>query len=294
MTSTRVVVIGAGKMGAHHARVFSRAKGATLAGVLDVDAHAAEKVARDCGATPLRTLDEAIERADLVVIATPTALHFAQARRALSAGRAVLVEKPLAASAADARALGDAARASGAALFVGHSERFNAVVRALVQYTKGETVTRIETRRMAFAPAEELCVNLAVHDIDLVALLSRAPVSLVSATGGAEAAELALRAGDASALAWVERRSSNRARTIVVRTTSAVFRGDMLAGSLERDGIPVAVDALEPLALQAESTLAAVRGEVVLVATAVEGAEAVEVAERAASSLSDQRVSAAE
>jgi predicted dehydrogenase len=291
---TRVVVVGAGKMGAHHARVFSRARGATLAGVLDVDSRAAEAVAQDHGAPVLRTLDEAIDLADLVIVATPTALHFAHARRALAAGRAVLVEKPLAASAADARALCDVARASGSTLLAGHSERFNAVVRALVEHTAHETVTHVETRRAAFAPAEELCVNLAVHDIDLVALLARAPVSLASATGGAEAAELALRAGDVTGLAWVERRAAIRARSIVVRTTRATFRGDMLAGLLERDGIALAVDALEPLALQAESTLAALAGEPALVATAVEGADAVSVAERAASSLADQRVNAAE
>jgi len=287
---TRVVVVGAGKMGAHHARVFSRARGAVLAGVLDVDARAAEKVARDHGAPVLRTLDEAIERADLVVVATPTALHFAHARPALLAGRAVLVEKPIASSSAEARALCDV----GGKLFVGHSERFNAVVRALVEHTASADVTHIETRRMAFAPAEELCVNLAVHDIDLVALLARAPVSLASATGGAEAAELALRAGDTHALAWVERRATKRGRTIVVRTNAATFHGDMLAGSLARDGVALVVDALEPLALQAESTLAALSGEPALVATAREGTDAVAVAERAASSLADQRFNAAE
>jgi predicted dehydrogenase len=291
---TRVVVVGAGKMGAHHARVFSRAPGATLVGVLDVDARAADGVARDRGVPVLRTLDEAIERAELVVVATPTALHFAHARRALSAGRAVLVEKPIAASAADAIALCDVARASGSPLFVGHSERFNAVVRALARHTAHEAVTHIETRRAAFAPAEELCVNLAVHDIDLVALLARSPVSLVSVTGDAEAASLALRAGDATASSWVERRASTRTRSIVVRTASATFRGDLLAGSVERDGVALAVDGFEPLALQAESTLAAMAGSPALVATAVEGVEAVAVAERAASSLADQRVNAAE
>jgi predicted dehydrogenase len=290
---TRVVVVGAGKMGAHHARVFARA-GCELAGVLDVDGRAAEKVARDYDAPVLRTLDEAIDRADLVVVATPTSLHFAQARRALAAGRAVLVEKPIAASSIEARALCDVARSCGSKLFVGHSERFNAVVRALASHTSRETVTRIETRRMAFAPAEELCVNLAVHDIDLVALLARTPVSLVSAAGGADAAELSLRAGDATAVAHVERRASTRGRTITVCTASATFRGDMLAGSLSRDGIALEVDAIEPLALQAEGTLAALAGEPSLVATGLEGADAVAVAERAASSLADQRVNAAE
>lgn len=281
-------------MGAHHARVFSSARGAVLAGVLDVDTGAAEKVARAHDAEVLGTLDEAIERADLVVVATPTALHFAQARRALAAGRAVLVEKPIAASSAEARALCDVARAHGSKLFVGHSERFNAVVRALFTHTADERVTRVETRRTAFTPAEELCVNLAVHDIDLVALLSRAPVSLVSATGGTEAAELSLRAGETTALAWVERRAATRERTIVVQTTTATFRGDMLGGTLERDGLALDVDAGEPLALQAEATLAVLTGEPGLVATAAEGAEAVAVAERAASSLAEQRFNAAE
>lgn len=281
-------------MGAHHARVFSCARGASLAGVFDVDTRAAETVARDHGAPALRTFDAAIEHADLVVVATPTGLHFTQARRALAAGRAVLVEKPIAANSVEARALCDFAHAYGSKLFVGHSERFNAVVRALVHATSHENVTRVETRRMAFAPAEELCVNLAVHDIDLVALVARAPVSLVAATGGAEAAELALRAGDTTALAWVERRAATRGRTIVVRTATATFRGDMLGGSLERDGVALAVDALEPLALQAESVLTALSGEPAVVATAVEGADAVAIAERAASSLADERFNAAE
>ena len=58
--AVRVVVVGAGKMGAHHARVFAAEK--TLAGVLDVDREAAERVARAFGADTLRTLDEAVER----------------------------------------------------------------------------------------------------------------------------------------------------------------------------------------------------------------------------------------
>lgn len=292
--TTRVAVVGAGKMGAHHARVFSCAAGARLEGVLDVDTRAAEMVARDHGAAVMRTIDEVIERAELVVIATPTAHHFAQTRRVLAAGRAVLVEKPLAANAADARALRELASGTNAKLFVGHSERFNAVVRALVEHTARELVTHVATRRMAFAPCEELCVNLAVHDIDLVALLTRARVSLASAIGDADAAELALSAGHATAHATVQRRAAARARAIVVHTADATYRGDMLAGALDRDGVAIAVDAREPLALQAESTLAALRGERAFVATAIEGAEAVAVAERAASCLADQRVSAAE
>ncbi len=290
----RVAVVGAGKMGAHHARVFACAEGATLAGVLDVDAHAAESVAQRHGALVLRSLDEAIERADLVVVATPTHLHFAQARRVLAAGRAALVEKPLAPRADDARALCEVARETGARLFVGHSERFNAVVRAIVRDSAESEIVHVTTRRTAGAPTEEVCVNLAVHDIDLVALLARASVDLVSASGDCDAAELTLRAGATSARASVARRALERVRTLVVRASRGTYAGDLLAGHLERDGAPMTLDSREPLALQAESAIRAMRGEPSPVATGEAGALAVAVAERAASTLADLRVSAAE
>ncbi len=292
--TVRVAVVGAGKMGAHHARVFAGAEGASLAGVLDVDTRAADAVARRHGAVAFRTLDEAIERADLVVVATPTVLHFTHAKRVLAAGRAALVEKPLASSSHDARALCEVARAHQAPLFVAHSERFNAVIRAIARDTAHDDVGIVTTRRTASAPTEELCVNLAVHDIDLVALLARSPAELVSATGDTEAADLALRAGLANARASVARRAVTRVRTISVHTSRATYSGDLLAHRLERDGHPLPLDAHEPLALQAEATLAALRGAPSLIATAQDGLRAVEIAERAASTLADSRVSAAE
>jgi predicted dehydrogenase len=290
----RVAVVGAGKMGAHHARVFACAEGATLAGVLDVEPRAAEAVARRHGALVLRSLDEAIERADLVVVATPTHLHFAQARRVLAAGRAALVEKPLARSAHDAHALCEVARATGARLLVGHSERFNAVVRAIARDSADSEITHVSTRRTAAAPTEDVCVNLAVHDIDLVALLARAPVDLLSASGDCDTAELALRAGATAAHASVARRALSRVRTLVVRASRGTYVGDLLAGRLERDGAPIALDSGEPLALQAEAAIRAMRGEVSAIATGEAGTLAVAVAERAASTLADPRVSAAE
>jgi predicted dehydrogenase len=148
MTDTvRVVVVGAGKMGAHHARVFAASRGAVLAGVFDVDHERARRVAAAHHALALRSEEEAIDHADLVVLATPTALHFSQCKRALAAGRHVLVEKPLSESAAEARALCDLARDRDVRLLVGHSERFNPVVRAIARASRGETIVRITTRR---------------------------------------------------------------------------------------------------------------------------------------------------
>jgi predicted dehydrogenase len=300
MTAVRVAVVGAGKMGAHHARVFAANKGATLVGVLDVDRHRAEHVARNYGLGALRTLDEAIERADLVVLATPTAHHFSQALRVIEAGRAVLVEKPIAASAPEARALCDAARARGVALLVGHSERFNAVVRALATETEDDDVLAIATSRSAAAPAasgaqpEELCTNLAVHDIDLAAVLARAPVELVGCSGTVDEASLMMRAGVAVVTTHVARGVTRRVRTLGLDTATVRYEGDLLAGTLKatdrsdpNDRVVRTVNpaGLEPLALQAEAALAAFRGEPSNIASGLDGLRAVAVAERAAMQL---------
>jgi len=291
----RVVVLGAGKMGAHHARVFAAARGATLVGVLDVDRGRASAVAHAYDADALRNEDEAIERADLVVVATPTSLHFSQAKRALTAGRHVLVEKPLCQDSADAHVLCALAVAHRVRLFVGHSERFNPVVRAIARASKEEVFVRMTTRRTAHAAEDDLCLNLAVHDIDLVAFLFRVAPRLESATGNGDESLILLRAGDALAQVSVGR-SATRMRSIQVQTNRSVYLGDLVAQRISRDGVPLDIDPREPLALQAQETIDAItvpRSVVSHVASGDDGARAVHIAVCAASNR-EPRVSAAE
>jgi predicted dehydrogenase len=282
--SLRVAVVGAGKMGAHHARVFARV--ATLVGVTDVDGARASSVAAAHGCRVLDSVDQAINGADLVVVATPTEVHFDHASRALAAGRHVLVEKPLCADAPAAWTLCDLARSVGRELFVGHSERFNAVIRAMVGLLEGEMLEEVTTHRLLAARAnvDEPCLNLAVHDIDLVAFLSGQPVELEHAVSDGTTVDLALRAGDARASVTVGC-ADMPLRTLELRTVRSVHHGDLLKPHARAD---------EPLALQAAAVVAAVEGRCSAVARGVDGARAVALARRAAVSLHDARVSAAE
>jgi len=275
-SAPRVVVVGAGKMGAHHARVFG------ARGVFDVDAEAAERVARASGASALRSIDEAIERAELVVVASPTALHFDHARRALEARRHVLVEKPIASTSREARALCEIARANGVRLFVGHSERFNAAVRALREACARETIMSIATHRSAAAESGDVCLNLGVHDIDLVALLARAPAAFESANGDLDDVEIALVAGAARATVRVSR-SAQKVRSIRVQTTRDRFEANLLEPSVP-----------EPLALQAIAVQGAIEGLESAVATGEDGLRAVAVAEAASARITESRIFAAE
>ncbi len=276
MKASSVVVVGAGKMGAHHARVFR------AAGVFDSDAQAAERVATAHGARVMRTFDEAIENAELVVIATPTAHHFEHARRALLAKRHVLVEKPVAATSAEARTLCTIAREQNVKLFAGHSERFNASLRALADACARDAIVSIATHRTAAVEAGDLCLNLAVHDIDLVALLAHAPATFVSASGDLHEAEIVLRAGVVTATVRVSR-SGEKRRTIRVQTARNALDANLLASSGE-----------EPLALQAAAVRDALEGKPSAIATGDDGASAVEVAEAASAQIGETGIFAAE
>ena len=88
-----IAVIGAGRIGSIHARNIAAHAGARLAGVADVDAGAAERLAAACGA-PALSLDAAFA-ADAVLIGSPTATHADYIERAAAAGKAIFCEKPI-------------------------------------------------------------------------------------------------------------------------------------------------------------------------------------------------------
>lgn len=280
-------------MGAHHARVFSRCDGANLAGVYDTQAAASARVAAAADTQPFTSLEDAVEAADLVVVATPIDTHRSIAQRALLAGRAVLVEKPLCASAAEAHALVATAHRAARRLFVAHSERFNPVIVALGTQLEGERVREVELSRLAPPRGRVLdhgvCINLAVHDVDLAALLLGAPLGLVQAEGHDAAATLHLTCSDGRpATVHASQVATERVRRVRVVTEGHVFEGDLLRGSLLRDGQPLSVSGQEALLAQAHAVLSALEGHAARCASGADGAAAVGLVDEAARQLRER------
>lgn len=172
----RCGAVGVGRMGRHHARVYSEMPGIELVGVVDADADRAESVAeaRNCRAfTSERDLLDA--GVDAVSIAVPTTAHMKSARPFLEAGVACLVEKPLAPDTETAWALKELADQNGVCLMVGHIERFNPVIRAMEKLrAEGHEVTPrfIEVHRvspMTFRSIDVgVVMDMMIHDIDVV------------------------------------------------------------------------------------------------------------------------------
>lgn len=103
-------------------------------GVHDLDAARGREVADSVGTRFYPDLDALLQDTEAVTIAVPTPVHAAVGLRALERGQAVLMEKPLAVTIAEADALIAAAARRGVPLVVGHTERFNRAVRAAAPY----------------------------------------------------------------------------------------------------------------------------------------------------------------
>lgn len=185
MTQSPVAVIGCGRMGRLHARVYSQLPRARLVGVYDPRAEAAEATAREFNTRAFASIESLIGQVCAVTIATPTAFHLASAEPFLRAGVSCLIEKPLARDEAEGQRLIELAQANGATLQVGHIERYNPAVRAVAAL--GLRPRYIETIRVSPLPYRSLDVgvvlDIMIHDIDIVLSLVGSRVSKVDATG---------------------------------------------------------------------------------------------------------------
>src|SRR5438105_1063903 len=128
--ATRVSVIGAGSLGTEHARIYSElavAGKVVFAGIYDVIAEAARKLALKYGVRALDSLPEALGSSDALSVVTPTSTHFELVKAALQHGKHVMVEKPMTDNAAQAGELVELAQRHHCILQVGHVERFNPI-----------------------------------------------------------------------------------------------------------------------------------------------------------------------
>jgi predicted dehydrogenase len=127
--SMKFAVIGAGTFGARHVQAYDRNPEAELVGICDLDRDLAERVAAGCS-TPVPVFDTvadllAIDGLDAVSVVTPDHLHLASAVAAAEAGKHLLVEKPLATTVDDAKAILAAAAENGVTLMVDFHNRVN-------------------------------------------------------------------------------------------------------------------------------------------------------------------------
>ena len=308
----RVGVIGAGALGYHHVRLFRDVQGASLVGFHDARPERAQQVARELGVQAFDAVEALVDACDALTIAVPTPAHYAVARAALEKGRHLLIEKPIAASLAEADELLSIASRTGALIQTGHVERFNRAVRAALPFV--EAPRFIDSDRLApFNPRGSdvaVVLDLMIHDIDLVLTLVGSHVADVAAVGvpvltpfvDIANARISFDSGVVANITS-SRVSRERMRKVRIFQQSGYLSLDLAAGDGEfyrlRGDVdlaalakgPLALEAFveripleapegEPLRLEFESFVAAVRGEQPVVVSGENGRDALAVALR--------------
>lgn len=222
--SLRVGIVGCGSWGMNYLRVLHELRGVSVAAAADLSRERLAQVRErfphvNVVVRPEDVLDD--PALDAVILATPASLHLEHVRRALEAGKHVLVEKPLALEAAHCDELAERARAAKRVLMVDHTFVYNDSVRRLRELVRDPAFGRVyylTARRNNLGPIREdvsALWDLAPHDLSIFDhLLGEAPVE-AAATAGAflkpgrwDAAFLTLRYASGALghvqVSWVE------------------------------------------------------------------------------------------
>ena len=184
--------MGVGVFGRNHARVYKeleqQGEAVHLLGVVDLDVSRADAVAREFGCKAFGSVQQMLtthSEVQAASVAVPTVQHLAVARDLMNAGVDVLIEKPLAASLAEADELVALAAKRKRIAQTGHLERFNPAVRATLPLLTQPMFFEVH-RLSVFTPRSldvDVVLDLMIHDLDIVLTFAKSPVKEVRAVG---------------------------------------------------------------------------------------------------------------
>jgi len=312
----KVAVVGTGHLGREHARIYASLPQVELVGIFDHDEEQAAKAAAHAGGcTVFSSLNELLDKTEALSLCVPTPAHAAVARECLERGKHLMIEKPITDNLAEARDIRDLATSKGCTLQVGHVERFNPAMIAATRHL--DTPRFVECHRLSQFGARgsdvAVVLDLMIHDLDLllsviggeVQSIDASGVSVLSGNTDLANARLKFRNGCVANIT-ASRISVDRMRKIRFFQPNAYISVNLLAGQVamyrKRPGVdlqdfqaklqqgetpnllqavePVTVDIVkeEPLRLELQSFVDAVRNGTPPVVGADEGIRALEVA----------------
>lgn len=308
----RMGVVGAGALGYHHVRILRELDEVALQGFVEVRPERAAQVASELGVRAYDDLLSLLDAVDAITVVVPTSAHFAVARAAVERGTHVLIEKPITATLDEADELLAIAERTGARVQIGHVERFNRAVLAALPHISAPRFVQVD-RLAPFNPRGAdvaVVLDLMIHDIDLVLTLIGGQAVEIAAVGvpvltpsvDIANARLVFSSG-AVANITASRVSRERMRKVRLFQPNGYLSLDLGAGTGEfyrlRPDIdlvalaaaPRDVEAFverivleapeaEPLRLEFESFVAAIRGEREIAVPGAAGREALAVALR--------------
>lgn len=181
----KIGVFGAGHLGKFHLNNWKEIPGVQLVGFYDPNDTTAAEVTAKYNLQRYSNEDDLINACDAIDVVTPTQYHFPICEKAIKKGRHVFVEKPMAHTIDEARAVVKLVQESKIKFQVGHVERFNPALLAVKDLELNPMF--IEVHRLAqFNPRGtevSVILDLMIHDIDVILSLVKSDVKNISANG---------------------------------------------------------------------------------------------------------------
>jgi len=296
-----MAVVGAGYLGQHHVRILRDLPEVELVGFVEKDDGRAAEISEKLGVRRLPDLSAVLGSCEAATVVVPTAAHADVAGRLLEGGLDVLVEKPVTTTPAEARALIAAAAAGQRVLAVGHVERHNPAVEAVLKLQPQARFVQAERLGVWVGRSLDIDVilDLMIHDIDVLLALVKEEVAEVRAIGvpvltdRVDLANVRIAfAGGAVANLTASRVSADRVRKIRVFQRDAYYSIDTQAkevtayrlvrgdGAATIEKVEVPVEPIDPLTAELKDFAACVRERGVPKVTGRDGLRALEIARR--------------
>lgn len=181
----RTAIVGAGKMGTIHAKVYDQLPQSDLVAIVDIVSGKAQHLAEQYNCLAATHCGDILDKVDAVTIAAPTAEHLNLAKIFIENKIPVLIEKPLAANVKEGRKVTALAKKNNTVVAVGHSERCNPVVQAIKRLNIEPKF--IEASRVSPYPFRStdigVVLDVMIHDIDIILSLAASKIKKVDAVG---------------------------------------------------------------------------------------------------------------
>ena len=181
----KVGVIGVGYLGKYHAQKYKDMEGVELVGVADVDLPTAERIADENNCKAFQDYRELLKQVDAVSVVVPTIYHYEVALDCIAAGVDMLMEKPITTTVEEADEIIAKAEEKGLILQVGHLERFNPAVEAMLPsltipvFIESQRISTFKNRALDV----DVILDLMIHDIDIILNIIKSPLETIHTVG---------------------------------------------------------------------------------------------------------------
>ncbi len=293
----KVAVIGVGYLGYHHTRILKELEDVELVGVVDINPNRAKEVGEEFDVPYYLNYGDVVNKADAFIISTPTITHYEIAKKLMEKDKHILIEKPVTATLSQAKELIELKKSKNKIITVGHIERFNPALKSFRDkvefpfYFISERLGRFSNRALDV----DVIKDLMIHDIDIVFSLVREKCKDIRAVGipvvtdKIDIANVIIEfEGGSVANLTASRVSAEKVRKVRIfqrgsyynldYTIQEVYVTRVYKNNIKRTAIDVKKD--EPLKLELENFIGAIKGEEKQEISLEEGAFALQIAEK--------------